>query len=170
MRRRTTPAVSVIAVLVLGIGASAAKADVVLDQSFFTYNYESSTAAGGFAQTFTVGVGGQLTAVDLLVQLLEGATLTMSRTTSAGTPSFRRSAVLASIELPAVSASDSPILMNVDLSAFNIQVTPGESLAITFSGGSEVWDAGLTTPGPGYTGGSASILAARQAVGRHGCP
>ncbi len=158
MRRTTKPAVAATSALILMIGASAAKAELNLDQSFFTYNYESSSAAGGLAQTFTVGLGGQLSVVGIQVQLLEDATLTISRTTSSGAPSFRNSAVLASVQLPTVSASATPTWIDVNLSAFNIQVTPGERFAITFSGGSEIWDAGLTTPGPGYTGGSAYYL------------
>jgi len=148
------PAVAVLG-LVIGAGETT-RADLILDQSYSQGDYAASYV-GGFAQTFTVGLNGELGQVDIGVQTLSNATLDIVRTSAAGIPSNDPSAVLASVSLPTVALSGTPYLptwVSIDLSAYDIQVNAGELLALTLQGG-EVWFAGFSNHVPIYSGGSA---------------
>lgn len=137
---------SVVAVGLVGT-ASSVDAAPILDQS----NLGAISAGGGFghgvpgspivAQTFTVGIAGQLSLVSIAVsdQGAQGGSILaeLRTTTAAGVPT---GTVLASVSLtpaqvpntlPATAgASD---LTAIDVSAFNIEVNAGDVLAIVLS-------------------------------------
>ncbi len=139
----------------------------MLDQS-----YTASPDATGFvglnnfidrSQTFTVGISGILTQVDLLNFQRNSATtdalLFDIRTTSGGVPTEPDSGgnILASLSLAAASVSTTFGTLSVDLSPFSVSVASGDVLAIVLSsddpvGGAYRWRG---TSADGYVGGSA---------------
>ena len=128
-------------VLLVAIGAFATTANglyaaPILDQSFLP-------GGGGraiinsrpvdWAQTFTVGVGGVLDSVD--VQIFRASTTTADllfdiRSTTAGVPNESNVATLASVAVPAAGVPTVATFFNIDVSSFNIAVSPGDVLAI----------------------------------------
>ena len=157
------------------VGASGARADVVLDQSF---DPMSAPPPFGFcagvnglndeAQTFTVGVTGTLAQVDVKI-IPVGAPQDLVvevRPTVGGVPVESDTAVLASVRLPASGIPTSYGFLSVDVRPFAVPVTEGEVLAIVlrsdgFSGvycwGGDVTDAYLAgqrfirNPGTGWS-------------------
>lgn len=143
----------------------------MIDQSFDAVAAGSSgglniEATQEVAQTFTVGIGGELVGValqiskynfnlptqDLLFEILP---------TIGGIPVEDNSLALANFTIPLANIPlFSPITDNftfVDLSAFSITVTPGEVLAIalsTLGTGQYAWLSQNTFEGPTYSGGA----------------
>jgi hypothetical protein len=124
--------------------ANAAHAAPVLDQSTLGPDSGSSLTlppGGAIAQTFTVGIAGELTGVAFRVLdrgRTGGALIAEIRTTAAGVPT---STVLASVSLDPSQVKDSipslPVgpadLDLIDLSLFDIQVSVGDVLALVLS-------------------------------------
>ena len=106
-------------------------AEPVLDQSFL--DGLGGVANGGgidFAQTFTVGIEGTLAQVDLDVVELDSVTLQI-RPTIDGVPAEDDNTALLSVALPDVDPPPGEsVIVPVDVSAFELRVTPGEVLAI----------------------------------------
>jgi PEP-CTERM motif len=125
------------------LAATPAHADpiVVADQFFAgptpTDVLELNVSLGfGWAQTFTVGIGGELAAIQVLVS--KGAAmpdvtaplLFDVRQTHGGVPADGNLDVLASVVVPPAAVSSSPAFLTVDLTAFAIPVAVGDQLAI----------------------------------------
>ena len=144
-----------------------------LDQDFSTLPSSfgaalSSTGDTLFAQSFTVGIGGFLSSVDLLIfdatswsgsgaiQLTDVSV--ELRTVEAGLPS---DTVLANSVVPASDLTDDPngALLHVEL-ASDIPVTPGQVLAVGIAGAQVGWSGhaffeGQPEPEVRYLGGGA---------------
>jgi hypothetical protein len=145
--------------------AGAAFADPVVDQSYLPGAFDSTAQIGqqfgdvDWAQTFTVGVTGTLTSVD--VQIAKGSTTGSDlvvdvRTTTGGVPSSD-AGILATMSVPASAVSTSPTfsLFSVDFTAFNLGVNTGDVLAVVLSSAATdnyLWRA---TSANGYSGGGA---------------
>jgi hypothetical protein len=137
------------------------------------------SVAGGFitqngidiGQTFTVGLSGELTGVEVAVARSANTTQPLDvevRSTIGGTPDASDASILASalvepssIDTSAPTLSDffdfnSLNFVFVDLSSSRLQITPGETLAIVLESndpvGGYAWAFGVGDPGP-YLGG-----------------
>jgi MYXO-CTERM domain-containing protein len=156
----------VVLFLFLSLLAGVALADPVVDQSYLPAVTDSTAEIGSlvvpvdFAQTFTVGVPGTLTSVE--VQIARGTGVTSSliadvRTTTAGSPGTD-AAILASITMPAASVPTSFSLFAFDFTAFNLGVNTGDVLAFVLRSADTVdtydWNA---TRANGYSGGGAFV-------------
>jgi hypothetical protein len=131
----------VVALLVIGSRPLHAQ---TLDQSVnppggFLHNVNADY---DWAQTFTVGLSGQLTRVDVPVTKEAATTILplrveVRRTTASGSPTSDNAGLLASASLaaslfPTYEQSDpqNPFWISADLSAANLRVSPGDVLAI----------------------------------------
>jgi hypothetical protein len=129
--------------LLLNLGTSAVRAGSVLDQQLNPADYspddEVSAGFGGtqnLAQTFTVGITGTLTEVDVSVERFNfdpptGTLYLQIRGTTGGVPNADPSYLLQA----SVSESTLPLAPNFgfvsfDVSSAGLQVTQGEQLAI----------------------------------------
>jgi hypothetical protein len=108
----------------------------LLDMSRWYFQVDAAFDAG---QTFTVGMSGRLTRVDLDLyrhgDTAQNLLVDIRRTTSSILPVQANSPVLAAVSLPASTISsdffpDSIQWTSVDLSSFGIQVQAGDRLAI----------------------------------------
>jgi hypothetical protein len=123
-----------------------ANATPVLDQSFegpSRLDFLGLNVSGAFAwaQTFTVGISGELAAIHVLVSASPDATAPLLfdlRQTHSGVPATGNLDVLASVVVPRATVSSSHAFVTVDLSALDVPVTVGDRLAIV-----------LQSPGPG---------------------
>jgi hypothetical protein len=122
-----------------------ARAELILDQQMDPTGKITLSAGFGaatpntfkLAQTFQVGVSGQLAEVDLLLQrfsspLVGEVFVELRATTPAGVP-VPDPAFLAQVQLPAAAIPNAPnpgTFINVDLRPFNLQVLAGEQLAL----------------------------------------
>ncbi len=157
--------------LVLGVSflmTSAAMATPILDQAYLPPNGNSSLAVLGtgaehdVAQTFTVGLTGQLTRIDVWL-VSEGVPTTDLvldvRNTTSGIPDPNDMLILGSASMTAtqIGLLPSPAFVSFDLTSANIQVTAGETLAIVLQSLATVGDSYRWVgdyPG-GYSGGTA---------------
>jgi hypothetical protein len=153
-----------------------ARADV-LDQSY-TGPFVGGTAVNRLvdkAQTFTVGIAGELSAVrlDIFRNALESEPLHFDlRTTAGGFPTQPDSGptVLAEVTIPASDVGTSPTFFEIDLTPFNIPVSVGEVLGLVLRSDADFipaahgyeWELGFTdlyprgesffrTPGNGWS-------------------
>ena len=130
-------------VLVCAVLACSAASAAVIDQSNDTgFSVDAASAIGASqeaAQTFTVGLDGQLTQLDVLVGLdIGGPSITDPlvvevRTTSARAPAVADTSppVFASVSIPSNQFVQGFSWVSVDLSGFDVPVSVGEVLAIT---------------------------------------
>lgn len=156
-----------IIVLVLGILVRSGNAAPILDQD--NDPTPGPTAWIGlsngvdWSQTFTVGITGTLTRVDVRMFKASGDVtdplLFDIRTTVAGVPTETDAGanILASVSIAAGDVSTTESLFNVDLSSFSLGVTTGDVLAIVLrsddaTGGAYQWRG--TDPDV-YSGGTA---------------
>jgi hypothetical protein len=122
-----------------------ARADLILDQSHVVPTFQGDFAVitvQSVAQTFTVGVAGELAQVDLQIYKNTGTIgdLVFSiRTTIGGVPNPDDSQSLFQtiIPLSAIPTIDNPFLpvplTSIDVSSAGIAVTPGDVLALSLS-------------------------------------
>lgn len=148
--------VFLLVLLVSGLSATAQ----TLDQS---YNPASTTISYGVdgthtrAQTFTVGLSGQLVGVEIFTQAVSGDILYWDlRPTTGGAPTATQSSALASGSLLSSSLPPSASFYYFDLSSFNLTVSSGNVLAFTMWGttGNTVGGFSGRTDN-GYAGGAA---------------
>ena len=125
-----------------------ANAAMVVDQSNLTAEYTGGPAIGaGAAQTFTVGVTGILSGVDLQLDRFNptgsetSIEVSVMSTTPTGVPlADLYTTTIDYAEIPDVPFSSTSIpLVNVDLSTAGLNVNSGDVLAIALSGPSTVW-------------------------------
>jgi hypothetical protein len=125
----------------------------ILDQSFepATLNRFLGIAPGDSgAQTFTVGITGILSAVDVLVERNGDADLQFDiRPAANGVPVESDSMTLASVTVPASTVPLPASFLEFDLSSFGIPVSQGEVLAIVLSGNSRWFGAPNDPYSPG---------------------
>ncbi len=118
-----------------------------------------------WSQTFTVGLTGTLTSVDVRIfkdsSSVTDALLFDIRTTSGGAPTEADMGanILASVSIAASSVSTTSSLFNVDLTGFGLSVTTGDVLAIALRSDDPVsgayrWQGTLAS---GYSDGSAFL-------------
>jgi hypothetical protein len=154
--------------ITFGCWGTTARATVVLDQSYIPA--PQFTGVTGFddgdyvAQTFTVGVGGVLDHVDVLMRQSPGAgNLTLDiRPTSNGVPVENDALALFVGQIngaliPVFPPNNTFAWVTLDVSSANIIVTPGEQLAITArtaAGQSFGW---AVSGVPVYAGGDAYV-------------
>ena len=108
------------------------------------------------AQTFTVGLTGQLTGVDVFIFRQSIATedlIVDVRATAGGVPIENNAAALATVVIPRLSVPTTVGFLHVDLTPFALGVTAGDVLAIVLRtashGGPEYgWDGQTTDPYP----------------------
>ncbi len=141
-------------------GASLAPAEIILDQVNASNEYRVDTGLTAStvwrAQTFTTGISGQLSRIDLdiyLRQFASGSILLDLLSTNAGVPT---STVLAATSLP--SSSVPPHIsqhgfVSFDLTAMNIHVTEGEVLAIALRSSNDQLIGGWVGGHTNYAGG-----------------
>ncbi|MEM9481686.1 MAG: PEP-CTERM sorting domain-containing protein [Verrucomicrobiota bacterium] len=163
--------------IVLFVFTGPAKGQFIVDQFADAFNAPSpSGELGGpiisefdtVVQTFTVGIGGLLTSVEVQVQQgdvpdvpTDDLVMTI-RPTTAGVPDFSQS--FGSVSLPATTIPPfdnftSGPFTSFDVSGLNIMVSPGQVLAIDLSyptgtGSYFIYDAEV----PIYAGGSTFVL------------
>jgi len=156
-----------LATIMLVVAAVGQTAFADLDQS---YNATPDAAAqvgftGGtipvsWAQTFTVGITGQLTGVDILVQK-SAPTMPLLfdlRTTIAGVPTLADAGgnILASISIPGASVPSPAAYLPLDVTGAGIFVSAGDVLAIVLRSNGAISEYGwLGTRADGYAGGQA---------------
>jgi hypothetical protein len=152
--------------------AQAAMAAPVLDQQFDPGSLTGFTATAGVggifynAQTFTVGLDGQLTGVEFLANAHANSStadiVLDIRGTTGGAPIGDNSLALASVALSPSAIGHTNLatytFFHVDLTAFNINVSTGDVLAMVIytSQPNFSWKlaAGSSTPAATYAGGS----------------
>jgi hypothetical protein len=162
MRRRLVGVLAAVAVAGL---TGAAQAVPVVDQSVLGAVFGWGRIGAGapsnpiVAQTFTVGLAGQLTGVAVAVRDngtdAGGSLLFELRTTAGGLPT---GSVLASVAFTPAQVTDelpNPIgaadLLFVDLSTFDIDVNVGDVLAIVLSNSTSLYEAGWVGTNSGAT-------------------
>jgi hypothetical protein len=151
----STRATALAALALLVCGVNHAGAVPVLDQSFeppildlILGIAEDDTGA----QTFTVGIAGVLTQVDVLVERNGFADVHFDlRPTIGGVPIEDGAMALASVTLPASAVPFPAAFLSFDVSSFGISVVQGDVLAIALGGNSR-WSA---TRDDLYPGGAA---------------
>src|SRR5262249_15170865 len=118
---------------------------IVVDQSNLLYEADrigtygfGPTTQATFAQTFTVGIDGQLVGVDLGIYAHSAVTIPLMidiATVTDGMPDFSDSGRLAThvysrTEVPPVTSGNNYSLLSWDLSDFGLRFAQGEELAI----------------------------------------
>ncbi|MDX2130829.1 MAG: hypothetical protein SFY69_02105 [Planctomycetota bacterium] len=174
MRRVFVPVAFVHAVLVPVLAAGTAVAQPAVDQDNLLPAFFFGGAIireVGRAQTFTVGLGGTLTSVDLQLWRspstpLPDVTFTLLGTTPLGFPDPAN--VLATRTIPITSIPESTFIpdppfppITVDLAADMIPVQPGEvyAIALTRAGlGSPPWVLWGSSGGESYAGGNGYFI------------
>lgn len=102
-----------------------------LDQSYEPLSINMSSSRLDNAQTFTVGVTGMLTRVDVLISRIATADLLFDlRATQNGVPVESDTAVLVSVRIPAAQVPVTQGFFTIDLTPFNVPVVSGQVLAI----------------------------------------
>jgi len=147
------------AVFLLLCGTHFTASAPILDQSFVprTLNRFNGVGPGGFiAQTFTVGITGVLTDVDVLVERNGFADLRFDiRSTVNGVPIANEALALASITVPASTIPFPVSFLDFDISAFNMHISQGDVLAIVLSDNARWFaDDDLYPGGAAYSRGS----------------
>ncbi len=136
-----------------------------LDQEFDSGTIGPIVGGGAdAAQTFTVGLDGLLTEVQVRAGRIGGAPLLVDvRRTTGGAPIEDDSDTLASVTVPAADVSvnvsgSPPPFLSIDVSGFGVSVSAGQVLAIVLrqpvAGGFYALGAGIGNPygaGDGYT-------------------
>lgn len=146
--------ISFIILLSFGWMSSSSAQDIVIDQQVIESLLGTQTS-GTLAQTFTVGVSGELDSVELLLRSDGSRTFDIRPTDATGIPSTDDESALFSTVLP--GSSDQPFTYVVDVSAAAIHVNQGDVLAIVLSPadastGIVRWASGSSTANP-YAGG-----------------
>lgn len=134
---------------------------IVTDQSFVPSSSIGSYGIDGShsrAQTFTVGVGGILSSIDVDVVGINSSESVLwdLRPTSGGVPAASNTNTLASGNIMSSALPQGSFsFYSIDVSSFNIAATPGDVYAIAFRGtsGNTVLSWRVSTAG-GYAGGS----------------
>lgn len=122
----------------------------VLDQE---YDEGISGVASSFlAQTFTVGLGGILSRVEIRASPLRNATFALLETT-AGVPAPIDTALI-TVALPDLEF-DPLKFISIKISSFDVAVDVGDILALAVVGTNVQWSAGANNFVPTYAGGSA---------------
>jgi PEP-CTERM motif len=128
---RTTPLIGWL------LSAGIAQATPVVDQQFTpSGNFARLTVANDRTQiqTFTVGITGTLTSIDVRVsegpQTVEDLALSLWSTTAAGLPQTQLAAASVASTDPAFAPPELAALVPFDLTAATVPVTAGELLAI----------------------------------------
>ena len=151
-------------------------AATVIDQDFLIeWNSFNQFNENPFAQTFTVGVTGQLEQIDLVLSQLDptGNLVNEVQNTFNGSPIADNPNVLASLliplnQLPSSSPGGTgPGVVNIDLSSANLSVTAGDEFAIVLhkdqgglTGQYGVAWFGSSDPNLSYSNGSGWMLGA----------
>lgn len=144
---RATVALSIV------VASAGARASPILDQSF-EENISATGGSQGIAQTFTVGVTGTLTRVDIFAEQLTAISLGILGTTGGVPTPF--SAALGTVPLTDIPFTGFGSWVSVDVSALNISVTSGDLLAWALVGTqAQVGGSDFLVPGDRYTGGEA---------------
>ncbi len=149
-------------------------AATVIDQDFLvdrnSFNQFNETPV---AQTFTVGISGQLRGIDLVLSQLDpnGNLIVNIQNTVNGVPAIDNLNIFASTSIPLSQIPSSspggtgPGLVNIDLSSFNIVVDDGDELAVVIykdqGGLISQWGIcwyGSSAPNPTYSGGAGWYL------------
>jgi hypothetical protein len=143
------------AVFILVLTTHLSTSSPILDQSFEPATLSRFLGIGpgtSGAQTFTVGITGILTEVDVLVERNGGAGLRFDiRPTVNGVPVENDAMTLASITVPASTVPFPASFLDFDVSSFGILISQGEILAMVLSDNSR-W---FGTPNDPYPGGAA---------------
>jgi PEP-CTERM motif len=166
--------------LTLTDGARAFGALAVVDQQYLPSQWITSANVGAsgtidWSQTFTVGISGQLTGVDVAIERLsvvQQPLLYDIRRTAGGVPTSANSGVNV-LATGSISAESVPIVQNgtkqlpslthLDISGSDILVTAGDILAIVLrsndpgGGGALTYEWHGTRPGDPYDRGSAFV-------------
>jgi hypothetical protein len=166
-------------ILITLSGTTSALASPIIDQSLSGNDLATAQSTGGprfhVAQTFTVGLTGQLVGIDLRLNQgvanpvpNDGSVVVEVRSTSGGAPSLESTAPLASIDVPIETLPNTGTFINpfthFDLGAESLPVVAGEMLAIAIhnrdpsgvdgmAGPTNGVEANLTTSGA-YTNGA----------------
>ena len=122
-----------------GLGSKPAYPAPILDQSFIT-GVGSVSGNAPFSQTFTVGIAGTLSSVEVSIFGVQDMTVDIRPTTSLGVPSVSDDPAdqLGRVTVP--TRPSFPFLVSVDLSPFEIAVRQGDVLAIVLqSDGVQNW-------------------------------
>ena len=133
--------------LIMTTGSFAAP---VLDQEYD--EGIAGTASSFLAQTFTVGLGGILSRVEIAVSPIENATFALLET-MAGVPAPFDTALI-TVALPDLEF-DPFNFISINLSSFDVAVDVGDVLALAVGGGNVQWTAGVNDFVPTYAGGTA---------------
>lgn len=158
-RKAWTTSAAVLALVLCGIRHAAAVP--ILDQSFVPQDPHSFFGTGGTnlnsAQTFTVGITGMLSQVDVLVEKNGPDELRLDvRPTVDGLPIEDDNAALASVTVPFATIPSPRAFLSFDVSSFGVRVSQGELLAIVLTGNARWY--GVTPelgPDDPYLGGAA---------------
>jgi len=156
-----------LATIMLVVAAVGQTAFADLDQSYNAapdaagqVGFTGGTIPVSWAQTFTVGITGQLTGVDILVQK-SAPTMPLLfdlRTTVAGVPTLPDSGanILASLSIPGASVPSPAAYLALDLTGASVFVSTGDVLAIVLRSSGVITEyAWLGTKADGYAGGQA---------------
>ena len=139
---------------------------MIVEQSNLTNPYSGGPAVSSpTAQTFTVGVDGILSRIDLQLVNSPGTDEFIQfdlRSTTSGIPSLSLfSTTINPTTIPQVNFGDPIPVTTIDVSSLNLSVTSGDVLAISLSGGSGFppWTIWATHDDPpiDYTGGNPTI-------------
>lgn len=148
------------ALLLILMFSASADALSVPDQVHLLFS-NNSAIIGGYPpaiQTFTVGVQGQLTFVEVDLQRLDspvGAITIEIRSTVGGVPTDQvlASATIQAASIPSTHSYNFLNLIEADLRTAGLFVSPGEILAIGVGGSFSTYK-WFSSDAPGYSGGS----------------
>jgi hypothetical protein len=150
-----------VCLLIALLSTNTTNAAPVLDQYFEAGSSSNLTSyVGGAvdkAQTFTVGLSGILSQIDLDIQRITTSNdlIFDIRATSNGLPIENDSTTLASLTVPFNSIQTTRDFFSLDISSYNISVASGDMLAIVLDSGNDhdyAWFGYSSTSDP-YSGG-----------------
>lgn len=143
------------AVALVAFGASQARAAILLDQYFTpTPTVYSGVGEADKSQTFTVGLAGTLSRVELLLRDgVQGNVLFDIRRTSSGLPIESDADILATAVIPTSSLPADGGYVSVDIGSFAVSVSPDDVLAIVLRGDFTAVGQWLGATGDGYSRG-----------------
>jgi hypothetical protein len=131
-----------LALLFVALSGTVARSEPILDQSFVPVPANPTPFLGidldtSGAQTFTVGITGILTEVDVFIQrngpILSDLHLDV-RPTINGVPTGNDLAALGSVTLPMAALGTTAAFVDFDFSSLGIHISQGDVLAIVLSG------------------------------------
>jgi len=154
--KSATLILTVLTLFIGGIGQS--QADMILDQSVPYYNDGTSiNSETALAQTFTVGVSGTLSAINLSLWQIDATSplnIYVVHPNSNGVPPTNTNSALGSFSLPASSVPFNPgTFTTVNVLSSDIPVTAGEQLAIILQN-NVIGNGYFFDYGTSYSGGS----------------